>query len=165
MKYLGSPRHRPSDRLDIILGLSNPSVDTPFAKLDALYNHIFLSVEDINRVLEILSLLLLTQTKMEITPQLLEDLFFLRRGDIYIILSDLRSIMDVPTNETSVIRILHASLGDFLLDRSRSGEFHIHMGNAHANLTQYFLRHLSEIDPSMSKDKTCESFAYAFTMH
>ncbi|KAF8800990.1 hypothetical protein BYT27DRAFT_7311356 [Phlegmacium glaucopus] len=154
MKYVNSPRHSPTQRLDTIFRLSDPKAVTPFAELDSLYDRIFSSVEDINRVLEILSLLVLKQTDMEITPQLLEDLFFLRRGDIYIILSELRSIVYVPapaTAEASVIRILHDSLRHFLLDKSRSKEFHIDIGNSHANLTQYFLRHLSEIDPSMSK--------------
>ncbi|KAF8817200.1 hypothetical protein BYT27DRAFT_6949245 [Phlegmacium glaucopus] len=169
MKYLDSPHHWPTDRLEIIFGLSNPGVDTPFAELDALYIQIFSTVKNINRALEILSLLLLTRTKMEITPQLLEDLFFLRHGDIYIILSDLHSVIDVPAPSTdevsSVIRTFHASLGDFLLDKSRSGKFYIDAGNAHANLTRYFLKHLSKTDLSTSKAATREHFAYAFTTH
>ncbi|KAF8802016.1 hypothetical protein BYT27DRAFT_7226599 [Phlegmacium glaucopus] len=56
MKYLDSPHHRPTDGLDIIFGLSNPGVDTPFAELDMLYIHLFSKVKDINRALEILNL-------------------------------------------------------------------------------------------------------------
>jgi len=155
MKYLDSPHHWPTDRLEIIFGLSNPGIDTPFTELDALYIHIFSTVKNINRALEILSLLLLTRTKMQTTPQLLEDLFFLRHGDVYITLSDLHSVMDVPAPATnrasSVIRIVHASLGDFLLDKSRSAKLYIDAGNAHANLTRYFLKHLSKTDLSTSK--------------
>ncbi|KAF8802001.1 hypothetical protein BYT27DRAFT_7197458 [Phlegmacium glaucopus] len=152
MKYLDSPYHRPTDRLDIIFGLSNPGVDTPFAELDALYIHIFSKVKDINRALEILSLLVLKQSIIPLTAELLEKLFFLRHGDAHIIFSDLHSIMDVPPPSTdrklSQIRIYHASLADFLLDKSRSVKFYIDAGNAHANLTQYFLKHLSKMDPS-----------------
>ncbi|KAF8802012.1 hypothetical protein BYT27DRAFT_7197473 [Phlegmacium glaucopus] len=155
MKYLDSPHHRPTDGLDIIFGLSNPGVDTPFAELDALYIHIFSRVKDINRALEILSLLVLNRIRIPLTPQLLEKLFFLRHGDIYIILSDLHSIMDVPapaTNRNSPqIRIYHASLGDFLFDKSRSAKFYIDAGNAHANLTLYCLKHLSKMDLSTSE--------------
>ncbi|KAF8805051.1 hypothetical protein BYT27DRAFT_7298858 [Phlegmacium glaucopus] len=160
MKYLNSPRHWPTDRLDIIFGLSNPGFDTPFAELDVLYIHILSTVEHIDRALEILSLLVLTQTDMMITPKLLEKIFFLRHGDVYIILSDLHSIMDVPSasadrnilNELmSVIRISHASLGDFLLDKSRSAQFHIDAGKAHANITRYFLKYLSMTDLSASQ--------------
>ncbi|KAF8801253.1 hypothetical protein BYT27DRAFT_7310893 [Phlegmacium glaucopus] len=155
MKYLDSPHHRPTDGLDIIFGLSNLGVDTPFAKLDALYIHIFSHVKDINRALEILSLLVLNKVNIPLTPQLLENIFFLRPGDVYIILSDLHSIMDVPAPATNMnsseIPIYHASLGDFLLDEARSAKFYIDVGNAHAKLTWYFLKHLSKTDPSTSE--------------
>ncbi|KAF8801499.1 hypothetical protein BYT27DRAFT_6794889 [Phlegmacium glaucopus] len=150
MKYLDSPDDWPTDRLDIIFGLSNPGVDTPFAELDALYIHIFSKVKNITRALEILSLLLLTQAMVPITPRLVEDFFFLRHGDVYIMLSDLHSIIDVPVPSANrvlpVIRIYHASLGDFLLDKSRSAELYIDSGSAHANLMQYFIKHLSKAD-------------------
>ncbi|KAF8802055.1 hypothetical protein BYT27DRAFT_7113565 [Phlegmacium glaucopus] len=155
MECLDSPHHRPTDGLDIIFGLSNPGVDTPFAELDALYIYIFSQVKDINRALEILSLLLLNRVGMPLTPQLLENIFFLRPGDVYIILSDLHSIMDMPVPATdmnsSQICLYHASLGDFLLDKSRSAGFYIDAGNAHANLTRYFLKHLSKTDLSISE--------------
>ena len=157
MKYLDSPYHWPTDRLDVVFGLYNPGGDAPFAELDALYIHIFSTVKNIDRALEILSLLVLTQTDMSLTPKLLEDLFFLRHGDIYIVLSDLHSIMDVPAPTTdrtsSEIRILHASLGDFLLDKSRSSKFYIDAGKAHANLTLYFLKHLSKTNISTSEGR------------
>ena len=167
MKYLDSPHSWPTDRLDIIFGLPNPGIDTPFAVLDALYIHIFSTVKNIKRALEILGFILLRPVDVDArgqsvipqliaaAPQLLEDLFFLRRGEIYIILTDLHSIVDVPAPDTdrtlSTIRLFHASLGDFLLDKSRSATFYIDAGNAHANLTQYFLKHLSKADLSMSE--------------
>ena len=169
MKYLVSPYHWPTDRLDIIFGLSNPGINTPFAELDALYIHIS-TVKNIKSAFEIVGFLLLrpdnymrTETGSQLVtpqliapaPRLLEDLFFLRHGDIYIVLSDLDSIMHIPapdTNSTSsMIHIFHVSLGDFLLDKSRSATFYIEAGNAHANFTQYFLKHLSKTDLSMSK--------------
>ncbi|KAF8802023.1 hypothetical protein BYT27DRAFT_7197492 [Phlegmacium glaucopus] len=168
MKYLDSPHHRPTDALDIIFGLSNPGVDTPFAELDALYIHIFSQVKDINRALEIISLLLLnTVINKPLTPQLVENIFFLRPGDVYIILSDLHSIMDVPAPATDKnlreIRIYHASLGDFLFDESRSAKFYIDRRNAHTNLTRYFLKHISKTD--LSTEGTDSYSAEAFTMH
>ena len=55
--HASSTRHKPTDRLDIVLGIRPPQRDLPFAELDALYAHIFSGVEDIEHVLEILSLL------------------------------------------------------------------------------------------------------------
>jgi NACHT domain len=148
IKYISSPRHQPTDRLlDVII--EDSRFHSPFSALDALYMQIFSGVGNINIVLEILSLLLLTRTDMKITPHLLEDLFFLPDGDIYILLIDLHSIVKISDSASSVI-LLHSSLGDFLLDRLRSGRFHIDMGNAHANLTQHFLKHLSKKHASTS---------------
>ena len=59
MKYLNSPHSWPTDRLDIIFGLSNPGIDMPFAELDALYIHIFSRVKNIKRAFKILGFLLL----------------------------------------------------------------------------------------------------------
>ena len=161
MKYLDSPHQRPTDGLDIIFGLSNPGVDTPFAELDALYIHIFSKVKNIKKALEILSLLVLKKADMRMTPQMLENIFFLRHGDVYIILSDLHSIMHIPPPikrslpkalaSLRVIHIFHASLGDFLLDKLRSVKLYIDAGDVHANLTRYFLKHLSKTEPSTSE--------------
>ncbi|KAF8801492.1 hypothetical protein BYT27DRAFT_7341968 [Phlegmacium glaucopus] len=171
MKYLDSTDDWPTDRLDIIFGLSNPGVDTPFAELDALYIHIFSKVKNITRALEILGLLLLIQVVRPRTPQMVEDIFFLRHGDVYIILSALHSIMDVPMpsadiiSEPREIRIYHASLRDFLLDKSRSAKLYIDVGRTYANLTRYFLKHLSNMDPYTLQEHEWHFFAQAFISH
>ena len=146
IKYINSPFHRPTDRLlDVING------DSRFdSGLDGLYMQIFSAVENINIALEILSLLLLRRTDMKITPQLLEDLFFLHDGEIYFLLHDLHSIVEISDSASSVIRLLHPSLGDFLFDPSQSGRYFIDMDSAHANLTQHFLNHLSKKHSSTS---------------
>ncbi|KDR74738.1 hypothetical protein GALMADRAFT_141083 [Galerina marginata CBS 339.88] len=45
-KFITSTRHRPPQRLEIILGIRPAQHEMPFAELDALYMHIFLSVVD-----------------------------------------------------------------------------------------------------------------------
>ncbi|KAF8798371.1 hypothetical protein BYT27DRAFT_7228440 [Phlegmacium glaucopus] len=141
MKYIESPRHWPTDRLGIILGIMSRGKDTPFAALDELYTYIFSSVEDINKVLEVFSVLLLVKTGYVKSPALIEDLLGLRRDDLKITLIDLHSILDIPFNvHAGEIRVLHASLVDFLLDKSRSGNYHISQGLAHANLARHLLR-------------------------
>jgi len=146
MKYVESPRHWPTDRLEIIFGIISRGKDTPFADLDALYTHLFSSVEDVNKVLEVFSILLLVKTANVVKrPALIEDLLCLRSDDLKITLIDLHSILDIPSQaDAGEIRILHASLGDFLLDQSRSRNYHINPGRAHANLTQRFLRYIPD---------------------
>ncbi|KAF8801496.1 hypothetical protein BYT27DRAFT_7262034 [Phlegmacium glaucopus] len=121
-----------SGQLDIIFGLSNLGVDTPFAELDALYIHIFSKVRDINRALEILSLLVLNKANIPLTPQLLEDIFFLRHGDVYIILSDLHSILWLTGEEQERLKY-HNLLSEFLGDPIHSQEVYVD-GNKFATL-------------------------------
>jgi hypothetical protein len=63
--YVSSIRHKPTDRLDIVLAIRPPQKDLPFAELDALYTHIFTGVEEIEPVLEILSFLIISSFASE----------------------------------------------------------------------------------------------------
>ena len=142
MKYVESSRHWPTDRLEIIFGIMSRGKDTPFADLDALYTCIFSFVEDINKVLEVFSVLLLVKSSGVLkSAALIEDFLGLRTGDLTITLIDLHSILDIPAQvDAGEIRILHASLGDFLLDQTRSGDYHVDEGRAHANLARKMIR-------------------------
>ncbi|KDR73241.1 hypothetical protein GALMADRAFT_142372 [Galerina marginata CBS 339.88] len=142
MKYVESRRHRPPDRLEIILGLSEPGDDTPFAELDALYNHILSSVTSVETVVNLFIVLLFMSLRK--TSQEIEGFLFYRPGEIDIILSDLHSLIAVPPHgdKNNILRISHASLGDFLLDRSRSGNFFIDSGVAHAEIMRLIIKHL-----------------------
>ncbi|KAF8161616.1 hypothetical protein B0H34DRAFT_673507 [Crassisporium funariophilum] len=159
IKYVNSPRHRPVDRLKVILGiLTPPSKDTPFAALDALYSFIFSCVDDLEATLRVLSLLIFSQPSeyYERTPELIEDLLCLQRGDTHIILQDLHSLVDIPLPKTHgqlssrEVRILHASLGDFLQDETRSGQFYLDTGRAHADLARSVLKHIPRGTPTTS---------------
>ncbi|KAF5314822.1 hypothetical protein D9619_007208 [Psilocybe cf. subviscida] len=86
-KYVKSSRHRPHHRLDVVLNLRPASKDLPFSELDALYTHIFSSVDDIERVLNILSFCIMC------------------------------------INGGLQLKILHASLVDYLVDSARSREY------------------------------------------
>jgi hypothetical protein len=141
MKYVESHRHWPMKRLEIIVGIMSRGRDTPFAGLDALYSFIFSSVEDIDKVLDVFRILLFVQTSsFHKTPAFIEGLLALPRNDLKITLIDLHSILDIPALEDGkAIRVLHASLGDFLLDQTRSGNYYINQGDAHATLAQHLV--------------------------
>ncbi|KAJ3493167.1 hypothetical protein NLJ89_g11080 [Agrocybe chaxingu] len=154
VKYVRSIKHKPADRLNIILNLSSiPHHDTPFSQLDALYEHILSSVESANvtTVLEILSILTIPRRSNDDftefpTPAVLEKLLLLQPGDIKVFLVDLASLVHVGSpNEP--IRIMHASFVEFLLDPRRSKQFHANIGNAHAKLAIGCIRHLESLDP------------------
>jgi len=123
--YVSSIRHKPADRLDIILGICPPQRDLPFAELDALYTHIFTGVEDIEHVLEILSLVFFSNHSFPYSPSLwmIEKFLCLQTGDVELYLGDLSSVVSFWVGEQ--VHILYASLTDFFVDPTRSKELWI----------------------------------------
>jgi len=134
--YVSSIRHKPTDRLDIVLAVRPPQKDLPFAELDALYTHIFTGVEEIEPVLEILSLLLLSLTSSPLLSTI-EEFLFLQPGDVELYLGDLSSLVKIGPE---TIKILHASLTDFLLDLTRSKEFWINPRSRHTTFARRCLQ-------------------------
>jgi len=134
--YVSSIRHKPTDRLDVILGIHPPQKDLPFSELDALYTHILNGVEDIEQVLEILGFACFN-TYCPPTP-LLEEFLSLQPGDIELYLGDLHSLINLEPDGT--IRILHASLTDFFVDPTRSKTFWINHRARHTAFTHRCLQ-------------------------
>jgi len=145
IKFIDSHRHWPPDRLDIIFGISPRGKTTPFAEMDSLYLHILMSASDnVNAALEIFAITLFLQhAHFQITPRLIESLLSLRKGEIFMILSDLHSIISVPSPDkrNSPLWLFHASLGDFLTDHSRSGDtFFLDSGVCHRNIVNRIVK-------------------------
>ncbi|KAH9476239.1 hypothetical protein JR316_0011810 [Psilocybe cubensis] len=145
MKYVDSHHHWPPDRLDIAFGLSMTDDNTPLAELDRFYHHILSSVADIGRVIDFFMFLLLVQFWTK-TRNIVEDFLFLRRGELDIVLCDLHSLVSIPEpeDESTELRVFHASFPDFLLDRSRSGKFHLNAASASARIVRYCIRHFKD---------------------
>ncbi|KAF5318671.1 hypothetical protein D9619_010912 [Psilocybe cf. subviscida] len=124
-KYVNSSRHRPHHRLDIVLNLRPALRDLPFSELDALYTHIFSSVDDIDRVLDIICFEIIFQP--ELPADSIEHILRLDMGDVDILLCDLASVIGFKTDSKGRrrLKILHASLADYLLDSARSKEYFI----------------------------------------
>jgi hypothetical protein len=142
IRYASSIRHKPMDRLDIILGLRPPQRDLPFAELDALYMHILAGVEDIERVLEILSIILFCKAEYPLQfeewnlrrPPIIEKFLCLQSGDVELYLGDLSSLVNIEPGGN--IRVLHASLTDFFVDPTRSKTFWINRQARHTALAR-----------------------------
>jgi hypothetical protein len=118
VKFVDSSHHLPQDRLDIVFGLAQPEIATPFAELDALYHQIFSSVVYIEKALEILTVLMFFKD-LPPRPSLLDVFLSYKPGMTRMIFSDLHSVLRLPPAEEKEgeIKIMHASLSDFLLDR------------------------------------------------
>jgi hypothetical protein len=157
MKFLYSPRHWPPDRLAIIFGIIPRGKSTPFAEMDALYLHILASAdENLPDALKIISFLLLFRHESLIpTPTFVASFLSYRRRDLTLILSDLHSIIAVPISpeDKTPLHFYHASLGDCLLDRSRSGDnFLIDPGLAHRKIAMLIMANLTNSSGTVPLD-------------
>ena len=149
IRFIQSPRHRPDDRLQVILGLKQPyKQGRPYAALDLLYTLIFGEIQDpsqlemIQRVLGIIYLRnqnvgLFIRSQTSTTDGYIEQLLELRPGDLILLFDPLRSLLNF---DNGYIRIFHKSLFDYLLDTSRSGDFQLDLGLAHESIANYILR-------------------------
>jgi len=137
VKYAGGdPYELPTRRLDVIRGLQPPrgEEDLPYAEVNSLYHHVLSNVRDIERVKDVLGLLIIARpmttrllavdtTVAFDTTQSIDDFFFWQPGETKACLSPLESI--IRCDEVGSISIFHASLSDFLLDPSRSHQFYL----------------------------------------
>ena len=142
IRFVNSLRHRPVDRLDIILGLRPAHHDLPFAELDALYMHILEALEHPEKTLLIIGAILVRESDFFSTLHGMEQFLGLEAGDVALFLADMTSLVSWdPDDVNSRLRILHASFGDFLFDPSRSGAFTIDRKAMDTIMACHCLRH------------------------
>jgi hypothetical protein len=121
--------------------------------VDSLYHLILSSIADIEKVKDVLMILVFQPFQHSAsstrdgrnTATLIKDFLFSRPGEIDMILTDLHSIIYVPPpgDKFGELRFFHASLPDFLLDRSRSMDLFLDQGAAYAKLTGLAVKHIN----------------------
>jgi len=154
VKYISSIRYLPSDRLDVILGIK-PSEDSPFSELDALYTHILSSVEDAEIMKQIMGVLFLVNSTdlnqslpnaFARTTKGLASLLFLSPATVLSCLNDLSSVLGISEASHSKvgeeITVHHVSLGDYLFNKDRSGNFYTDPTSFFKNFVSQCLRHI-----------------------
>ena len=172
--YVSSIQHKPTDRLDIILGICppHPQKDLPFAELDALYAHIFNGVDNIEHVLKILSFIFFIRCFPSLVD--IEKILSLQTGDVELYLGDLSSLVSIGPRQE--VKILHASLTDFFMDPTRSKELWINPPARHAAFARQCLQslqlkgknHHSSYNISMPIDapqRKCRNIVVQFSQH
>ncbi|KAF5322635.1 hypothetical protein D9619_000213 [Psilocybe cf. subviscida] len=128
IKYIKSEDYYdPAARLEVILKLKN-NEDRPFAELDALYEYMFSQIRGVEKVLTVLSLERMLSECRYIHPTsplslILSDFMGARIEEIKFWLRPLVSLL---VWEKDVIRYIHASLPDFLVEQNRSSTFCIY---------------------------------------
>jgi len=138
VKFVSSRRRRPDHQLEIILGPRSNGQDLPFAALDALYRHILSSVEDTTTIVQIIATALTLQTLFKL--EALTSIFDLSRSDIKLRIIDLGSLVECGDPWGSEFKVLHASLGDFLFDETRSQSLYVNRRSIHTNIMHALLR-------------------------
>ncbi|KAF8811483.1 hypothetical protein BYT27DRAFT_7336163 [Phlegmacium glaucopus] len=145
MKDLESPNHHPMKRLDDIMG----SVDgATLEELDALYSRIFSRVqaEQLPTTLKIFGFLFFRYSDAiaePVTPDFMAHLIGLEEGDVHLCLSQLHSILYVPPpGSSSEIKIMNASLQDYLVNKLRSGKYYLDEKAFHTNIAEQGARQI-----------------------
>ena len=146
IRYIQCPKHRPDDRLDVILRLrASHDGDRPFAQLDALYGLIFEGVES-REILEKICLvlgILYFQSKRcgyfdgQDRPKI-EELLGMKAGDLVLLLDPILSLVAIDDGK---IRIYHKTLFDYLLDSDRGGHLPFDLHRVHETAATYILTH------------------------
>lgn len=119
VKFISTPDLHPAQQLEIVRGLRPRGGPAPFAQLDTLYRHIFSQVRDVEVTSFVLAFLILSGNHdLDDCAEFLG----MEIADVYVALASLGSVIDCKQGN---IRLLHASLPDFLLDKARSEEYNI----------------------------------------
>ena len=155
MAYIKSIKSSPVDRLNIILGsFAKPDGDKPFATLDALYTHIFSSVEDDLLMRQILGFMAIPRTEDDnlgqyTTPTMIATLLSLVSTDgVFLVLDQLRSVIS-SAGPDNPIKFWHASISDFLLDKERSNDFFVDTQRVHETLARGYLHLFQSQGPDL----------------
>ncbi len=153
--FVKSPRHRPSDQLDIVLGLRPVLGNSPFSGLDSLYMQILSVQENWDQIKQIIGVLLASPHNNWFslrTPSDVEEFLGLRTGDLNLYLVDMASLISCDLERGKIPQILHASFSDFLLDPTRSGRFSISKKAMHTMMACHSLQWLIDVPKRKSTD-------------
>jgi hypothetical protein len=159
-KFISSIRHNPAERLDVLLGNLDAGRSKPFDQLDSLYSVIFHGIDqaDLAGTLRVLGIVMVLSHQIlsypsytpssddpfPYSPRFLERLLGLKTGGVRYLLFDLESLLAIDDDDSD-IRFFHASLSDYLFDKSRSGQFWIDPKMIYADVAQQcLLRLISE---------------------
>ncbi|KAF9526553.1 hypothetical protein CPB83DRAFT_459613 [Crepidotus variabilis] len=145
VRYVEFGECKPHEQLRIVVDGSKRFAselgDSPFKEIDALYLHIFSGVRNIVLVLAIIFIRLdlhKLATTSATHPRTIETHLRLLPGDVHTQLSALASLLKFEGADQP-IRLFHASLEDFLIDKRRSRGFYIKQPKVRAHLAKMYI--------------------------
>jgi len=130
IKYVGGDLFElPTRRLDVIRRLqpARGEEDLPYAELNSLYHHVLSKVRNVAKVKQVLEVLFVVNQSVEEgtvhSTNQMDAFLFWQPGDTQACLSQLASVIECDAEGD--ITVLHTSLSDFLLDRTRSHHLYL----------------------------------------
>ncbi|KAJ6598346.1 hypothetical protein DFH09DRAFT_1131566 [Mycena vulgaris] len=122
IRFIDDKNFRPTERLEIILGITEPDFESPYSALDQLYTQILTAAPARPQLLRILSVIV---AKLNLSTPHIEQLLGLKHGDVRLALRGLHSLINIPQRLSDDVTVHHASFLDFLNDLTRSSSFHV----------------------------------------
>jgi hypothetical protein len=145
-RFIGDPKWLPEERLSVVLQ-GDAAVQSPIRKLDEMYTQVLKhsvignsdeqeKIELCERFRQIVGSIVILFDSLSSTA--LTRLLSIPAKRTDQILSLLHSILDVPENQDSPIRVLHPSFRDFLLDEQRclDDQFRINEKRTHNDIVK-----------------------------
>ncbi|KAJ7431488.1 hypothetical protein FB451DRAFT_1573751 [Mycena latifolia] len=142
IKFIDDRDFRPTQRLAAVVKNLPTECNTPFHALDKLYSQILHDTPFQSCLLDILCVIV-HGSMLKLSSENIEKLFGLDPGDVKLTLRCLQSLLLVPQDDTHMISLHHKSFCDFLIDRNRSGKFHIGL-KQRKDLACFILQALSQ---------------------
>jgi len=134
LKFVGADFCSPTQQLALILKRD----PTAFSDLDHLYTQILSAYPSRVNIVQVLGTILAFDD--DLNPEVIEDILGMEDGDLGLVLKGLSSLMEEDSYENGaylnkgffayhdvIPRFTHASFGDYLLNSSRSGPFHVNL--------------------------------------
>ncbi|KAL0059244.1 hypothetical protein AAF712_014022 [Marasmius tenuissimus] len=144
IKFIKLANNHPIKQLRIILdNTPGPRPGTsPYHELDALYHVILITNPDREQVMDILAAIIVLEGYLKPTPACIELLLGMTPGEVALALRGMHSVLNIR-GWTEEIVIYHTSFRDYLIEKSRSGEFHIDMDAQRRALARRWLYNIS----------------------
>jgi hypothetical protein len=151
IKFIDDKNFRPTERLAIIIGITEPLSESPFASLDQLYIQILSQVAARPQLLRILTVI---AARIDLSPVHIEQLLELEQGDLRLALRGLHSVISgLEKDNSDGLNFHHASFHDFLQDPRRAGIFYVGGCSHRTDLSHHILKAFSYRyqDPSQNR--------------
>ncbi|KAG7094241.1 hypothetical protein E1B28_007846 [Marasmius oreades] len=160
MKVVKAEFSHPIAQLRIILDSPSNQISpkSPFPELDNLYHIILSTHPERDKLLSILSAILLLPDCAK-NPEFIELLLGFSSGEVDLSLRGMHSVLDIRS-ATDDIRVYHTSFTDYLCTKSRSAEFYIDEPRQHDLLACRWLTALGELCKPQAKWYQAKSFHY-----